>query len=124
MAKGSPETLAVQDLIRRWSENPQDAKPALATQTRLAEWWGLQDLQMSRSGQVPDELGGVSSTSAVSGHPSAPIESRQKMNAPEASGSGLVDLKEPAVYNWIAEADWAGCQPGRPEVFIYTITMR
>jgi hypothetical protein len=128
MAKDSSEANEVQQLVQRCSSPASQGNPALALHQKLALWWGRQDFQMSRSGSVPAELGGVVSTSAQAIHPTAQSTLDEKQNVPAGRSKEVVPLKKANLeawsYDWKSQADWVGCAPGLPEVFLYTLNVK
>jgi hypothetical protein len=113
-----PQVSKVRGWVGSWS---QDSK-RYVLHKQLTQWFGFNGFGMTQQGALPEELGGVSPTSAQVGHP------------PQPSGSGLPKIEAqnhrqqpapaPAVplYDWKKEANWVDCAAGRPAVFIYRVT--
>lgn len=89
-----------------------------------ADWHGAQS-KLGHSGPLPPELGGVSSTSAQTGHP-APASAEgagHPKEAPAAMRKIEADSKIMSTFDWTRGADWVTWQTGLPGVHVYKIKL-
>ena len=114
-----------------WQKDPSQSDPIRSLQGQFASWLGPANSPEHRSAQLPDQLGGVTSTSAQTGNPQLKDEdraaasqmetSKKTNNAPSASG-GAAAPPVP-VYDWRTEVDWVSWSQDQPCSFLYKVKM-
>ena len=117
----SPTSDELTQLVVDWKNKPEESQgPRNAIHDRLSDWLTRRDKSLTYAGPVPQELGGVRTTSAQSNNPTTPNTSTIEVGGGnQAKGRPRQVFTPP--YLWRQQANWLPCSSAQPGVYVYPL---